>query len=529
MEGKRLENQEKQNILKPEEPGRQIQVTLNRPADNEVTIDLGNVFHNMKLKIRIYAWVLVLCMLVGACAPVVVYSFNRPMLTVSSVVTLRYEVPTKEDAEKIREGSLKLENAEFEPVSDLTAPDGTDLDLNQITSSYVLQTALDSLTLSQPVTAGTLRSNISIQTVLTEASSRLKESLAGLAAAKNAEAYEGLQSARMTYQNRFVVSLTNGFGDEDARKKLELKEEELRSTLNRVLSAYNDYLVQTYADVKMPEDVFSVIDIQALDVLESLDAIRAGLTSLYDYCNSKTETVKAYRSWQTGRNLTDWMESLQTFRSINVDSLYTMVSEGGITRDKEALLTSYRYLLRVAQNDLDKMNETIAETDKILRNYKNDEIYVSMQESDASRSTKAATAYYNELVLQQAENYEKAAQLKITVDDYTDRIQKLEKTRQTAVTEEVEAELSHSLTIAQGMYDEILKHMEELIESPLYTTYEEFSAPQGKTESLLAANMKKMVIGAVVGAVIACGLWFLAGLAPEFARNRKAQKGKEAA
>ena len=32
------------------------------------------------------------------------------------------------------------------------------------------------------------------------------------------------------------------------------------------------------------------------------------------------------------------------------------------------------------------------------------------------------------------------------------------------------------------------------------------------------------------GLVIACGLWFLAGLAPEFSRNRKEQNtGKEAA
>ena len=45
-----------------------------------------------------------------------------------------------------------------------------------------------------------------------------------------------------------------------------------------------------------------------------------------------------------------------------------------------------------------------------------------------------------------------------------------------------------------------------------------------------------LFIGVVVGAVVACGLWFLAGLAPEFRKHRdeddapKAEKaGKEAA
>ena len=70
----------------------QINVVVNSPATDEVTIDLGRVFHNMKLKSRIYAWVLILCMLVGLCAPLLMYQLSKPMLTVSSVVTLNYDV-----------------------------------------------------------------------------------------------------------------------------------------------------------------------------------------------------------------------------------------------------------------------------------------------------------------------------------------------------------------------------------------------------------------------------------------------------
>ena len=53
--------------------------------------------------------------------------------------------------------------------------------------------------------------------------------------------------------------------------------------------------------------------------------------------------------------------------------------------------------------------------------------------------------------------------------------------------------------------------------------------------NFLKASSKKMIIFGVVGAVIACGLWFLAALAPEFRQNRedddpKAKaNGKEAA
>lgn len=521
-----LEN--KENML-PVEKERQIQLVVNSNQE-EGTIDLGNVFHNMKLKKRIFAWVLVLCLVVGVCAPLLLYQFTKAPLTVSSVVTLRYEAPVKKDARDIRAGKITLAEAELEPVADLTAPDGTELDLNQITSSYVLQTVLDGMTLSNPITASVLRNNIGIRTVLTEDSQRTREALAGLAEAKNADAYDQLQTAEMEYQNRFIVTLTNGFGDEDSRVKIQLKDGELRLLLDRILTVYNEYLVRTYADVKLPDDAFSIIDTQELDVLDSLDQLRAGLDSLYDYCDAKTDTVKNYRSWKTGRSLMDWMETLQTFKSINVDYLYAMVSENAITRDKTALLTSWKYMMRMAQNDLDRTNENIAETEKLLKSYKNDEVFISMQESDAAKSTKTVTEYYNNLILQQTEYYEKAAELKASIADYEDRIKRLDAKTRTDVTMAVEDELARSMASAQSVYTSIREHMEELFESQMYTTFEDHSAPQGKEQSFITANLKKIIIFVVLFMAVGCGLWFLAALVPEFSKGRKEEEnGKEAA
>ncbi len=498
------------------EQNRQIQLVLNNATEEE-SVDLGNVFRNMKLKKRIFAWVLALCFVTGICIPILVYQFTQPELTVSSLVMLRYEVQEPRSKQMI-------------PVSDLTAPDGTELDLNQITSAYVLQTALDGVVMSRPLTLTALRNNIRIQTVLTEESQRTKEALAGLVEVKNADAYNQLQEAEMRYQNRFVVSLTNGFKEnEDSRFRTELTDAELKQLLDRILTVYNEYLVRTYADIKLPDDAFSVIDITELDVLDSLDMLRGGIDSLYAYCDEKSDTVKGYRSWQTGRNLADWMETLQTFKSINVDYLYSTVSEQAMTRDKTALLTGWKYLLREAQSSLDEVNERIAETQKILTSYKNDEVIVSMQESDAAKSTKASTRYYNDLILQQTEDYKNAAKLQSTIADYTDRISRMSEADQTEVTEEVETELAKSVSSAQILYEQINAHMEELFESPLYKTFEDHSAAQGKKQSFLQASYKKMIIGGIGGAVIAFGLWFLAALLPEFSRNRKDEKtGKEA-
>lgn len=526
-----LDNNENRKDILPTDPNRQIQLVVNHPGEEEGPIILGNVFYNMKVRKRLFAWVLVLCLVIGICAPLLLYQISKPELTVSSVVMLRYEVPKAAYRSRLRNGQITLAEAEFEPVTDLTAPDGDDLDLNQITSAYVLQTALDEMILSKAVTVTALKRNISIRTVLTEESQRTKEALAGLAEAKNAEAYAQLQEAEMKYQNRFVVSLTNGFKeDEEDLIAKDLKDEELKELLDRILTAYNDFLVRAYADITLPDDVISVIDVQELDVLDCLDQLRSGIDKLYDYCDGKIDSVKAYRSWKTGRSLEDWMETLQTFRNINVDYLYSMVSENAITRDKTTLLTGWKYLLREAQNQLDEVNARIEETKKLLDAYKNDEVIVSMQESDAAKSTKASTQYYNDLILQQAEDYAKIAELKTTIADYTDRINRMSEKDQTEVTEEVETELVRSVESAKVLYEQISAHMEEVFESPLYKTYENHSTPQGKLQNFLAASLKKMIIGAVIGTIIACGLWFLAALLPEFNKGRKAEAdGKEAA
>ena len=106
----------------------QINVVVNASGDTEDTIDLGRMFHNLKLKSRVFAWTLVLCMVVGLATPLLLYQINPPMLTATSVVTLKYDVAQEQTV-----NSRKI--ITYSPVMDLTAPDGTgELDLNQITS-----------------------------------------------------------------------------------------------------------------------------------------------------------------------------------------------------------------------------------------------------------------------------------------------------------------------------------------------------------------------------------------------------------
>ena len=501
------------NNLLPADKDTKIQLVMNAPDSDETTIDLGRVLHNAKLKSRIFAWVLVLCIVLGLCAPLLLYQLNKPELTVTSVVTLRY-------------------------ASTLAAPDGSPLDLTAVTSAPVIQKALDGLALSRQVTIEQIRNNMTVTRVLTEESSREREILAGLAEAKNAEVYNRMEETELTYQNRFIVSLTNGFGDPqnpESRVKYDLKDEELRIVLNRILDAYNDTLVRQYADVRLPEDRVALIDTEEMDLPEVLDSLDDALNELLAYCRKQPDEAKEYRSWQTGRSLNDWMDSIRSTKSVNIDYLDAYIYAKGLMRDRDAVSLTYKYRLRTLQSDLKQIEENVEKTEALIAGYKNNEVLVSMQESDSARTTQMTTFYYNSLVLQQRDNYAEEAALRTEIAETQNKLERLDTNTARGELAGVEAELENAIQSVKSLQEGVRAHMTELFESPLFTTYTEHSAPQGRLQSFIKANLKKMIIFAVAGAVIACGLWFLAALAPEFRRGHededpKAEKGgKEAA
>ena len=123
--------------------------------------------------------------------------------------------------------------------------------------------------------------------------------------------------------------------------------------------------------------------------------------------------------------------------------------------------------------------------------------------------------------------------LEVTIADLSDTLSALRQGETSAqtdlTTEEAKEELRKTMNSAAAVYAGIRNHMEELYESPFYTTYAEHTAAQGKLENFLTANLKKMLIYGAVGALLALALWFLSALAPEFRSHRREEEaGKEA-
>ena len=199
------------------------------------------------------------------------------------------------------------------------------------------------------------------------------------------------------------------------------------------------------------------------------------------------------------------------------------------------MLTNYQYDLRNVQQQLDVVNENIRTNAEILANYVNDEIYVSMQESDTAKSTKTTTDYYNKLIVSQAENYAAAADLETTIADLQDKINVLTANTETVDTEQAKAELDIAMEMMKEIYTEIRAQFQEIITTPTFTSYAQHSVAQGKLKNFLAASAKNMIIFGLLGVILACGLWLFSALGPEIMgtpgdkkEDRKLKTGKTA-
>ncbi len=479
-------------------------------SDGEDIISLANIIYNMRTLGKEYLWRMLLFAVAGVSIALLIYQFTHQPSPVSSVVTLKYEV-------------------DGESVTNLTAPDGTELDLSQLTSSYVLNNALSGLNLSEPVSVEALRKNLEIQKITTKDTRQQQELISGMIEGNSNEAYKQAGELELAYQNNFLVSLSNGFSEEQSRKKVILPQEELQVLLEHVLLSYNDYLYRTYADLQLPGDEISVIDYNSLDVLESLDLLSAGVDALYEYCDDKSEDIKSYRSWKTGHSLEDLMKSLRTVQDVDINYLRSYVEYETLTNDVETILTKYRYQLRQQEMQIDELKQQIATTADILDTYKNDSVLVSSQDSASNLSTGTTTEYYNELIMAQAENYEQLSELSASCEILSARIAKMEGADYEQTSQEVMNQVAVVFEDVQSLYRTIYEQMTEITAQPFCVNFIDHTAAQGKTANFLKVGSKNMVIGAGAGIVIVFVWWFMAALIPELMNEKGSTEKKEAA
>ena len=501
-----------------------VQVVVNQPtvrqADTAMELDLVAVFKRMGQTFKKYIWLMVCLAVVGLCVPLVMYGSGEEANTVATVVSLDYMVTT-------HTGNVLTES----PVTNLTAPDGRELDLATVTSSYVLQQALDMTELSADISIAQLQGNLTIEKILSEDSRRQQEVVSRMLEDKNSGAYQEALDFELEYTNQFVVTLANGFGNDDSSRLTYLDQAELKNLLDNIIASYNSYLYDTYYSVLMPDDELSKIDLTSLDLLEGADKISTAMKNLIKYFDGKPQTFLTGRSAKDGLSMNDMKDMVQLVKTTNVDYIYSYILTASLSENAAETIMKYNYELRNLELELEEIEESIATTQAVIETYQNDQLSIAMQEGQGTVTAQSTTDYYNSLVVTKAELIGERSDVLIEIADISDRIEALtanDDDDDDSALIAAREELTQTYEVCTQMYNLVLEHAEEMASNDEARTYVTYTAAQGETTSFVKACAKNAGIGAVVGLFIAIVVWGCAALGYELGRGHDEMQ-KEAA
>jgi hypothetical protein len=204
-----------------------------------------------------------------------------------------------------------------------------------------------------------------------------------------------------------------------------------------------------------------------------------------------------------------------------VDYLYAYVFYNSITKDKKSMVTKYNYQLKNAERELEVILGNIKNNDDLISEYKNKKIEVSQMGQESTKSS-TVTDYYNELIMSQSDYYKDKSDLGERIANLNDKIAGFKtSSSSSAQIDFVVEELTSLVNICSKLYELTEEHAKEILESDSYrSSFINYIGAQYLADSFFnAGNIKKAIIGMVVGAFLAVLIWGMDGLIEEFKRG----------
>ena len=494
--------QKKQGQSESLADSKKIDLYINNEQDQEQGISIMNVFSTLGKRFHLYIFVMISALLLGLLVPTLIYTFKDK-----------------------KEASVAILGFDYAGAEAQKAPDGSDLDITYLKSSYIIQNALNSVTISKQVSTASVQSNISISRPLTDDTKRQQEIINELKEAKNNDYADLVKNFVLKYRQQYFITLNNGFSD-GGRSKIKLSTTDLSHLLSAILGAYNDYFIETYQDRNLPSNYLAAINEETLDYLEILDNVSASLSYLTTYCNSRAALLPTFRTSE-GISFSDLSNVIGTLQSVDIDYIYSYIYLNNVYKDKLVLQTYYEMQKRDAELSLTETNANIATLQASIDTYPDGQVVVQTTEGGAQVTVPQTNPEKNALMLQLTAMNETKSALEEKIAVLTDRIARLDGT---PATEEQKAKadeyINTALTDARDVFNMVNKNAEELFDSNAYKAVYMHTVTTNVAESF-SSNLKLFLIGAAAGVAIGLIAWIGDAFIIEFRNVKKANEKKE--
>lgn len=342
-----------------------IYLQVERPEEEEDTIDLVEVVSNMGKKKKLYGYMLLLAVFAGILVGLVVtgvkYLFGDTAYA-RAMVSFQYE-----------------------GIEDGLDPNGASFDINKIKSPVVIQNALDALGYTD-VSAEEIREKISVEGVIPkDAVERI--TVINQMAEEKAENYEKILDVTY-FPSQYIIYLKKDFG---------MSGREVTAILDAVLASYKEWFLDTYANTEVLTMAGNLLDYENYDYIEASDIIQSQIDIMINYVNERKQAAPEFRSAQTGLSFGDIQSSLNTVRSIDLAKYLSFVENKNLTKEKDRLREYYNYNIREYNMTISRLQTQLTNVQNTIDNYAKDPVVI-VSSQDSTQEITQKNEYYDQLL-----------------------------------------------------------------------------------------------------------------------------------
>jgi len=369
-------------------------------------------------------------------------------------------------------------------------PDGSQFDIRQLKSPYVIEKALEELELQNSgVKLDEVRRNIDIVSIIPNEISQRAETMI-----KQGQEYVYYPSEfKITYKVNKAFSYNQGI-----------------QLLETIIAEYKKYFYTLYSDVKTIENTIGTLDFTAYDYPDIVEVINTQIEGIQEFLESKSEEDSNFRSPETGFTFADLNRSFEILKTVDTTKLESLVNTNNLTKDRDKLIKDYEYKVKRMELEMAKKNSEAEEARRLMDQFKKEDYVLIPDGSRNELKTENPSSYYNTLAEIAINASVEAANMQHEITYYKNEIERLK-----AVTEVINTKLIEE---ADSLIESIKTKMVNLISITNDTLGDYYSYKYGRSIRQIAPAEMVTGINILMNLAIALVIGIMVGVFTVFLR-----------
>lgn len=370
-------------------------------------------------------------------------------------------------------------------------PDGTQFDIRQLKSPYVIEHALkETELLSTGIKPDEIRRNIDIIPIIPDGITQKAETMI-----KQGNTFTYYPSEfKVTYKVNKAFSYNQGIG-----------------LIETIISEYQKYFYTLYSDVKTIENTIGSLEYSTYDYPDIVEVITTQIVGIQEFMTEKTLEDSNFRSSETGYNFADLNRSYDILKTVDTSKLESLVNTNTLTKDRLKLIKDYEYKVKRMELDQAKKNSEAEEARHLMEQFKKEDLVLIPDNTGKELRTENPQSYYNKLAETAINASVEATNLQHEIDYYKKEIDRLISVTETINTKRIEE--------ADQLIDAIKTKLVDLIKVTNATIEDYYAYKYGTSIRQVAPAEMVSGINILMNLGIALAIGLMAGVFVVFIRH----------